>query len=66
MGKEFEKEYIYIYIYIYIIYIYIYNIYIKPNHCAIHLKLIQRCKSTIFHFFKKGFMLPKKKITQTQ
>ena len=35
-------KYIYIYIYIYI-YTHIY----KPNHFAVHLKLIQHCKSTI-------------------
>ena len=33
MGKESEKEWIYVYV--------------KLNHFAVHLKLAQRCKSTI-------------------
>ena len=43
MEKNLKKNIIYIYIYIYL------------NHSAIHLKLTQRCKSTVYHekFLKK-------------
>ena len=44
--KWYEKEYMYIHIYIYI------YIYIWLNHYAVHLKLIQYCKSTILQFKK--------------
>ena len=43
MGKESEKEWIYVYV--------------KLNHFAVHLKLIQHCKSTILQYkklFKKN------------
>ena len=45
MEKNLKKNIIYIYIYIYI----------YLNHSAIHLKLTQRCKSTVYHekFLKK-------------
>ena len=38
MGKESNKEYIYIYVYA------------KQNHFAVHLKLIQYCKSNILQY----------------
>ena len=38
MEENVEKEYMYISIYIFI----------KLNHFAVHLKLTQHCKSTIF------------------
>ena len=43
-GKESEKEYIYMYIYTHV----------YMNHVAVHLKLIQHCKSTILQFLKRG------------
>ena len=46
-GKESEKN-----IHIYRIYIHI-NTYICMNHFAIHLRLMQHCKSTILQFKKK-------------
>ena len=39
-GKELEKEEIYIHT----------HLYVKLNHCAVHLKLVQYCKSTILQF----------------
>ena len=36
MGKDSEKEWIYVYMY--------------NNHFAVHLKLLQHCKSTILQY----------------
>ena len=47
-GKASEKEYMCVYIYIHThTYIRIFYIYVKLNHCTVHLKLTQHCKSTI-------------------
>ena len=35
--------------------------YVKPNHSAVHLKLIQRCKSTIVQYKIKIKKLNKNK-----
>ena len=36
MGKESEEEWLYVYVYL--------------IHCALHLKLTQHCKSTVFQY----------------
>ena len=46
MGKESEKEWIYIYI--------------QLNHFAVHLKLLQHCKSTVTPINLKNTMVKDK------